>query len=153
MGVDSVTWAPEKRGCYKVDSGYQIVFQFFHPPIDLLSAQCRQKQIWNLLWDLQCPPKSRVPSVVDTCPRCGELGETVLHSLVTCPFAADVWVHSNLPLIDNPDSTVDFWNWWLYLMIELKKQPRVFEGVAGSVDLVLSSATELISEYHQHHPP
>ncbi|MED6189842.1 hypothetical protein PIB30_099984, partial [Stylosanthes scabra] len=40
-----------------------------------------------------------------------------------------------------------FWKFWNHRNIQ------IFESIAGTPDLILSSILGLIQEYHQHHPP
>ncbi|MED6150100.1 hypothetical protein PIB30_069035 [Stylosanthes scabra] len=117
LNEDTVTWAPDKRGCYNVAFGHHLAFQLYHPPIDLLL-----KAFHNRL-SVRHHLKSRIPTVVDTCPRCGNLRETLLHCLVTCPFAVEAWNSSNLPSIDCPDPVRDFWTWRLRILEDVKWGP------------------------------
>ncbi|MED6195015.1 hypothetical protein PIB30_117069 [Stylosanthes scabra] len=119
--------------------------------------------------------KSRIPNVVDECPRYGDLVETVIHCLNQCPFASEVWRLTDSHGLTAPDGSSTFWYWWLRVMQGLKRKPnyrssssifsavlwklwnernlRIFEGVTNSLDSVVSAAKELIREYHQFHPP
>ncbi|MED6123658.1 hypothetical protein PIB30_050564 [Stylosanthes scabra] len=160
---DMLTWAPKKRGSYSVALGYKIAFQLFHPPVELLPKQCCRKELWSSVWDLRCPPK--MP----------QFGETVVRCLNQCPFAAEVWNLSEFHEVAGPDSSSNFWQWWLRVINDLKRtsqwrrrastmatiiwklwverNQRIFEGLSVSSVAVLSSAIEMIQEYHNHHPP
>ncbi|KAL4393554.1 hypothetical protein AHAS_Ahas02G0063600 [Arachis hypogaea] len=59
-GEDSITWKWERNGHYSMASGYRIAFRFSHLPIQQFPEVCREKRVWNSLWELRCPPKVKV---------------------------------------------------------------------------------------------
>ncbi|MED6161078.1 hypothetical protein PIB30_057393 [Stylosanthes scabra] len=127
-------------------------------PIEFLSDQCRQKQMWKTLWELKCPPKVKT------------FLWKALHNGLTW-MSGKIW---NFRMLTALGSATRFWQWWLRIMNDLKQQPqwrrrasnfatilwklwndrnlRIFEGIAGTTDHVLSLAAEMIREYYRHHP-
>ncbi|MED6184624.1 hypothetical protein PIB30_049202 [Stylosanthes scabra] len=99
----------------------------------------------------------------------------LLHCLVYCPFAEEVWHRSEFQSLTAVDEPNVFWTWWSIVIDKLKSQSqwrrkassvvtvlwkiwcdrnvRVFEGISNPPDTILSSAQSLIAEYFLHHPP
>ncbi|KAL4365576.1 hypothetical protein AHAS_Ahas07G0119900 [Arachis hypogaea] len=59
-GEDKPNWSLERRDLYTFASGYKVAHQFYHPPLEVLSAQCKSKKLWSSLWNLKCPQKIRI---------------------------------------------------------------------------------------------
>ncbi|KAL4316294.1 hypothetical protein AHAS_Ahas15G0270700 [Arachis hypogaea] len=98
-------------------SGYQDAFVFFYHLIDQLLEVCRQKALWNTIWDLRCSPTiknfvwkllyngsqvrqwfhDRFLNIKDRCPRCREEGESIIHCLVHCIDANQTWQRMTWP--------------------------------------------------------
>ncbi|MED6226448.1 hypothetical protein PIB30_103894, partial [Stylosanthes scabra] len=102
-------------------------------------------------------------------------GESVLHCLVDCPFAADGWRQSGLCVDSGSIVYHDFWKWWLNLIEHFLRRPnqrrkgalaatilwklwndknlRIFENKASFSDLILQLAKTEMDEFHRYHPP
>ncbi|KAJ9174183.1 hypothetical protein P3X46_017238 [Hevea brasiliensis] len=99
-------WKFDSKGIYTVKSGYK--YQYNQLP--------RAPTLTKDLWKLELPPKvlnflwralfnilpvcmnliHRHVAMSRLCPVCNDELETILHCLITCPFARDYWVTSNV---------------------------------------------------------
>ncbi|MED6123074.1 hypothetical protein PIB30_045877 [Stylosanthes scabra] len=119
--------------------------------------------------------RTRIPSVIDRCPRCNNLGESFMHCLVQCPLAVDVWNQVGITLPFDAADPIPFWRWWLNLMealqqrsqrrsqaslvanvlwrLWLDKNQRIFERTSSSARTIVAAAVDLNREFHRYHPP
>ena len=108
---DRLIWKLEPKGQYSVKSVYKFLTNIGDGVVGgHISA------MWRKLWNVRAPPKCRdlvwraannaipvlqllqqrhVP-VHNSCPLCNSVSESVLHVLVTCPFAKRVWLASSI---------------------------------------------------------
>ncbi|XP_057723427.1 uncharacterized protein LOC130939336 [Arachis stenosperma] len=143
-GADELQWVLNKGGTYDAASGYSVAYQFNHDPIEFCPQLMRQKDVWVTLWKLALPHKIKIflwksihqglpvchllhhrfPSTSAICSCCSEEDETVLHCLVTCKYAKEVWNQSPLAylLATSPSSTST--QWWISSMEALKSSPN-----------------------------
>lgn len=121
---DNWYWRCEKMGLYSVKSAYLLLQDSGRSiPGDNNSG------FWRKLWNLKIPSKvknflwraarnclptkdllrSRRVPVNNVCPSCNEAPESVLHSLVTCPFAQSCWHKAALPMITGEFNSFTGW--------------------------------------------
>ncbi|KAK3226112.1 hypothetical protein Dsin_005974 [Dipteronia sinensis] len=109
---DKLIWHYDKRGIYRVKSGYQVALR--NKVRDLSSGSSVDSGWWIALWNLNIPPKVRIfvwrvcnnaiPSltnlvrrkIVDDlmCLRCEKAEESVEHALLWCRKAKEIWSKS-----------------------------------------------------------
>ncbi|RYQ89399.1 uncharacterized protein LOC107615205 [Arachis ipaensis] len=143
-GKDSITWKWERNGYYSVASGYRTAFRLSHPPIQQHPEVCREKRVWNSLWELQFPPKvkvflwkalhgglpvrnrlhSRLQTIEDICPMCHELGESVNHCIFDCKHAKKIGRKTEFENFVTFNSSEDFWRRWIKLIEALRRRPN-----------------------------
>ncbi|KAL5541131.1 hypothetical protein UlMin_043417 [Ulmus minor] len=102
---DKLWWFFEKKGSYTVKSGYKLACDLNNPIFDSTSAG--GSNWWTTLWTLKLPPKIKIflwrsclnalPTkdnlvkrgikTLQSCPRCGEVQESVLHVFFECIYA------------------------------------------------------------------
>lgn len=108
--IDAWFWKYERLGHYSVKSAYNAIRD------EDGTHRTEDSFKWKQLWKLQIPPKvkhfiwraiknvlptkdqlliKRVPMLV-MCPACNMETETVIHSLVHCPFAKVCWGELNI---------------------------------------------------------
>lgn len=112
---DRLVWKRTNDGCYSVKSGYHFFLQHLNEATDECTNKSlhdpQQGKFWKLLWRTNVSPKVRMfawrscheilPVMSNLvkrklansplCPRCREEDETVLHVLLNCKYANDVW--------------------------------------------------------------
>ncbi|XP_057756347.1 uncharacterized protein LOC130975593 [Arachis stenosperma] len=141
---DNLIWYREKGGSYSVRSGYEVCFNFFHPPLESLPPIFADKNLWNSIWDLDCPAKvkvftwkalhngfpvrhqlhARIQAVPAICPRCEMEDETLTHCLLNCIYSRQVWNHMGF-LFNSPnrvDAEDSFVNWWREMQVKIKQE-------------------------------
>ncbi|KAJ8750712.1 hypothetical protein K2173_015893 [Erythroxylum novogranatense] len=109
--ADALCWKFERKGGYTVKSAYKSLT--WQGQYDQVSVQ---SSCWNRVWRCKIPyfllnflwraGVNILPSrerlftkhvpVVNVCPLCQRSSETVLHILVQCPYAREVWLLSPL---------------------------------------------------------
>ncbi|KAL5550972.1 hypothetical protein UlMin_001148 [Ulmus minor] len=110
--ADKLWWFFEKKGSYTVKSGYKLACDLNNPIFDSTSAG--GSNWWTTLWTLKLPPKiknflwrsclnalptkdnlvKRGIKTLQSCPRCGEVQESVLHVFFECIYARSLWEDS-----------------------------------------------------------
>ncbi|KAL5556243.1 hypothetical protein UlMin_038479 [Ulmus minor] len=110
--ADKLWWFFEKKGSYTVKSGYKLACDPNNPIFDSTSAG--GSNWWTTLWTLKLPPKinfflwrsclnalptkdnlvKRGIKTLQSCPRCGEVQESVLHVFFECIYARSLWEDS-----------------------------------------------------------
>ncbi|KAL5548938.1 hypothetical protein UlMin_024571 [Ulmus minor] len=110
--ADKLWWFFEKKGSYTVKSGYKLACDLNNPIFDSTSAG--GSNWWTTLWTLKLPPKIKIflwrsclnalPTkdnlvkrgikTLQSCPRCGEVQESVLHVFFECIYARSLWEDS-----------------------------------------------------------
>ncbi|KAJ9189513.1 hypothetical protein P3X46_000796 [Hevea brasiliensis] len=103
-------WKFDSKGIYTVKFGYKYQYN------QLLRAPTLTKDLWSYVWKLELLPKilnflwRALSNILPVCmnlihrhvamsglyPVCNHEPETVLHCLITCPFAKECWVISNV---------------------------------------------------------
>ncbi|KAL3812349.1 hypothetical protein ACJIZ3_013617 [Penstemon smallii] len=140
QGSDKVIWHFDRSGSYTVKSAYRLIREL---KILALEAQSggpseRSTRDWGWIWKLHVPPKvklfvwsccskalpvrqlllkRKVPTE-NTCPRCGLEIETVLHCLLYCTYARQVWALSNSPFAHYYLETEDTKAWFRFLCLK-----------------------------------
>ncbi|KAJ9175223.1 hypothetical protein P3X46_013800 [Hevea brasiliensis] len=107
---DSWMWKFDSKGIYTLKSGYKYQYN------QLPRAPTLTKDLWRYVWKLELPAKvlnflwqalsnilpicmnliHRYVAISGLCLVCNHEPETVLHCLITYPFARDCWVTSNV---------------------------------------------------------
>ncbi|KAL5568310.1 hypothetical protein UlMin_024885 [Ulmus minor] len=110
--ADKLWWFFEKKGSYTVKSGYKLACDLNNPISDSTSAG--GSNWWTTLWTLKLPPKikfflwrsclnalptkdnlvKRGIKTLQSCPRCGEVQESVIHVFFECIYARSLWEDS-----------------------------------------------------------
>lgn len=106
MGRDELFWNEDLNGEYTVRSAYTLLQKQKGQ-----SLAGGSSDLWRKVWRIKAPPKvlnmvwrainqclptrvnlvfKRVP-VSEICPICNGGAETIIHVLVTCPFASQCW--------------------------------------------------------------
>ncbi|XP_019163494.1 PREDICTED: uncharacterized protein LOC109159838 [Ipomoea nil] len=124
MHDDLWYWEGDLRGCYSVKDGYKRLGE----------VHAQGSVVWNGIWRLNIPPKwknlmwralsnilptldnliKRRVDLMNICPACGLLEESIMHIFCTCDYASRVWIASQLPKPQINGS--DFMQWaelWL----------------------------------------
>lgn len=131
---DSWYWKFEKFGDYSVKSAYRRIRE--------LKENNRNEDnsgFWKQLWNLKIPPKIKhfmwralsenLPTKVNLrskrveidvwCPACQGDAESVIHTLVACPFAVDCWNISGIAAVRGDFQRFSYW-----FQVLLKKASR-----------------------------
>lgn len=116
---DNWYWRHEKMGTYSVKSAYAVLQNAKR------GIQEDNSGFWRKLWNLKIPPKVKnflwravnncLPTkdmlrakqvrVNNVCPVCNSAAESILHTLVLCPFAESCWQSVALPFISGDFQT------------------------------------------------
>ncbi|CAN1188712.1 Putative ribonuclease H protein At1g65750 [Linum perenne] len=121
-GEDTWVWGCESNGRFSIRSAYNLVNQLVNsrPLVD-----------WKVIWRWDGPNKvkhflwlsahgkiltneervRRKMTQNADCPRCSDVGESVLHVLRECPFAAQVWSSLGFPADHHMFACADLSGW------------------------------------------
>ncbi|KAL0428200.1 UNVERIFIED_CONTAM: hypothetical protein Slati_2994800 [Sesamum latifolium] len=134
-------WHYSRTGVFSVRSAYHLACSLENRPSS--SSLYENKQSWwRKLWQAKLPNKIKVfvwraclnalptgkslskhiPGFLALCPFCQCGKDDVLHTLVLCPFARQVWglASLNLPLIQTWN--LGFWGWMRVVSLQLDGQ-------------------------------
>ena len=108
---DRLRWKENKKQEFSVMSAYQVALRLNRAEVVEHSLAWEDKKLWNKVWRLGVPPKVRnlvwracsdiLPTranlfrrkipINPLCTVCGQVDETVTHTLWECPLARNVW--------------------------------------------------------------
>jgi hypothetical protein len=109
--IDSLVWKATKNGVYTVRSGYHLLLNECHQDEPSSSDTTKMTQLWNAIWSLHVPPKTRhflwrachnsLPTrsnlhhrhiLADpSCSSCTNQIESTIHALWQCQTIKPVW--------------------------------------------------------------
>ncbi|XP_062023261.1 uncharacterized protein LOC133739497 [Rosa rugosa] len=152
---DILVWPHTKNGTYSIKSGYhRLVDSSKLKKASKPSSSHRvDRSIWRLIWNPRNIPKisnflwravsDALPTAQNVykhritntplCPICGEFPETPEHSLLLCPWTANVWFGSPLSYIPEKQSITSLEAWLLGIQ---KKGLSLTDGADEFVQLV-----------------
>lgn len=127
----------DRTGSYSVKSGYQVLQS---PALGTVTTI--PDGFWRALWRLKIPPKAKaflwqaaqecLPTKVQlrskfvpvdvTCPSCQVESESIVHALVSCPFALSCW--RQVGYIFSPSMSGCFLDWISPLFVGLYDDDR-----------------------------
>ena len=181
---DKWMWKYSRDGEYSVRSAYYMLLKE-EKEGQASSSRPRNSFAWERIWGANLPLKikhfawravkeglavkielgKRGVAATKWCPMCGEKAESVLHALVTCVEARNIWYLSPLRLEFEGDESSTFmgWcnslektardkDWWsifwsLCWGIWLKRNAWVFENRKKGIVEVLHKALEIVGEF------
>ncbi|XP_026411119.1 uncharacterized protein LOC113306390 [Papaver somniferum] len=96
------------------------------------------KNLWKRIWKVRVPYRihfflwraarnslpsrfifhTRIPMHSVDCPRCSDPQETIMHALITCPFASRVWFISDFNISTQFFQNKSFIDWLLFWLID-----------------------------------
>ncbi|XP_062103848.1 uncharacterized protein LOC133814961 [Humulus lupulus] len=139
---DSWQWTKETYGIYSVRSAYKLAQESNGgwSPAD-------SSGFWRNLWNLKIPPKaknilwratsgclptslllrSRHIEIPPVCAVCQSDQESILHALVTCPFANSCWAKSKVGVLVGPFS--EFGDWFAEVLSKGNMESAAEAGV------------------------
>uniref|UniRef100_A0A803QIZ4 Reverse transcriptase domain-containing protein n=1 Tax=Cannabis sativa TaxID=3483 RepID=A0A803QIZ4_CANSA len=130
---DCWSWSNDSKGCFTVKSAYNLLQDDKH-----LHSGPNNSGFWRKLWQLKIPPKVKnflwrasndcLPTCLNLvikhvnidsrCPVCKLYTETVVHALISCPFAHSYWTKLGPRYV--PDVLSSFGSWLDKLFRTLK---------------------------------
>ncbi|XP_021729845.1 uncharacterized protein LOC110696818 [Chenopodium quinoa] len=181
--ADTMYWQGDKRGIYTVKSGYWLAkLGNGDQP-----QQVHDDTIWQSIWRICGPPKLQhfIWSVMkgnlavmdrlvfrhitqdSSCQICGAEKETIIHYLLECNAAKEIWSHCKHigSLVDAPTSSfVDLWAWLnckfsgdvVRQMITLMwvawrcRNLVVFEGECSHPVVIAAGFLRMVMEYNSY---
>lgn len=122
--TDELFWNEDMQGEYTVKSAYRLLQEQRNLTVDGGS-----RELWKKFWRIKAPPKvmnmvwrainqclpTRVNLIVkrvqvnEICPFCNGESETIIHVLVSCPFANQCWIRRGGFVPSAEDYTFDGW--------------------------------------------
>ncbi|KAL0310148.1 UNVERIFIED_CONTAM: hypothetical protein Sangu_2458200 [Sesamum angustifolium] len=165
---DQIVWHHTKNGIFSVRSAYHLARTLEERPCSSTSMTA-ESDWWRKLWQLKLPSKIKVftwraclnalPTAANlnkrlktesfSCPFCAASREDIIHTLLLCPFARQVWSLSNLRWVSLYQNSAGILIWMQDMAKKLNNQDLIlFLSLCciGSVHLLLlskSTVTEL----------
>ncbi|KAL3839206.1 hypothetical protein ACJIZ3_023797 [Penstemon smallii] len=133
VGEDRILWHFERSGLFSVKSAYRLIRDISRMDLEARTGgpSTRMARDWNWIWKLAAPPKvrlflwnccsgtlpvceklkqRRVP-IEAFCPRCDHEIESILHCLLRCSYARQIWALSGVPYHTYNSDTNDTEAW------------------------------------------
>ncbi|KAK4403141.1 putative ribonuclease H protein [Sesamum angolense] len=131
-GPDLLIWHYSNNGLFSVRSAYHLALSsFLASNAGTSDGRPRYKKLWKSIWQAKVPSKAKVfiwrairnalptaanlrrkmPHEEIVCPFCTDTDETIIHTLLHCCFARQVWALSNFcwHSLNDPVSSVEDW--------------------------------------------
>ncbi|KAL0293788.1 UNVERIFIED_CONTAM: putative ribonuclease H protein [Sesamum calycinum] len=131
-GPDLLIWHYSNNGFFSVRSAYHLALSSsFASTAGTSDGRPRYKKLWKSIWQAKVPNKAKVfmwrairnalptasnlrrkmPHEEIVCPFCTDTDETIIHALLHCCFARQVWALSNFcwRFLNDPVFSVEDW--------------------------------------------
>ncbi|XP_074351885.1 uncharacterized protein LOC141691038 [Apium graveolens] len=108
--TDDLFWNEDLNGEYTVRITYRLLQKQKGPHLVGGSSE-----LWSKFWRIKAPPKVLNMSSSEACPFCNGRAKTIIHVLVTCPFASQCWMRRGGV---NPSADVYAFEEWLQQILD-----------------------------------